>query len=120
MAGGGEQPPFHSGVKTDTSMTEQFLREVAQHLEPGGELRLVANSFLPYESEIQRQIGAVEKLAQDRRFTVYRAFRRGGAGVLPIKSPWGKGRKVMSEKYRVSGCEGPDTVTGKGVRREHL
>ncbi|KPQ29670.1 MAG: 16S rRNA (guanine1207-N2)-methyltransferase [Marinobacter excellens HL-55] len=82
-------PPFHSGVKTDTSMTEQFLREVAQHLEPGGELRLVANSFLPYESEMQRQIGAVEKLAQDRRFTVYRAFRRGGAGVLPIKKPLG-------------------------------
>ncbi|PSF06726.1 class I SAM-dependent methyltransferase [Marinobacter halophilus] len=82
-------PPFHSGVKTDTSMTEQFLREVAQHLEPGGELRLVANNFLPYEGEIQRQIGPVEKLVQDRRFTVYRAFRRGGAGVLPIKKPLG-------------------------------
>lgn len=82
-------PPFHSGVKTDTSMTEQFLREVAQHLEPGGELRLVANNFLPYEGEILRQIGPVEKLVQDRRFTVYRAFRRGGAGVLPIKKPQG-------------------------------
>lgn len=82
-------PPFHSGVKTDTSMTEQFLRDVARHLEPGGELRLVANSFLPYEGEILRQIGPVEKLAQDRRFTVYRAFRRGGAGVLPIKKPLG-------------------------------
>lgn len=82
-------PPFHSGVKTDTSMTEQFLREVAQHLEPGGELRLVANNFLPYEGEILRQIGPPEKLVQDRRFTVYRAFRRGGAGVLPIKKPLG-------------------------------
>lgn len=69
-------PPFHSGVKTDTSMTEQFLREVAAHLAPRGELRLVANSFLPYESVIQRFIGPVEKLAQDRRFTVYRAFNR--------------------------------------------
>lgn len=69
-------PPFHSGVKTDTSMTEQFLREVAAHLAPRGELRLVANNFLPYESVIQRFIGPVEKLAQDRRFTVYRAFNR--------------------------------------------
>lgn len=69
-------PPFHSGVKTDTSMTEQFLRDVAAHLAPRGELRLVANSFLPYESVIQRFIGPVEKLAQDRRFTVYRAFNR--------------------------------------------
>jgi 16S rRNA (guanine1207-N2)-methyltransferase len=71
-------PPFHSGVKTDTSMTEQFLAQVAQHLDAGGELRLVANSFLPYEALIQRYVGPVEKLAQDRRFTVYRAFRKAG------------------------------------------
>ncbi|QFS86560.1 MULTISPECIES: class I SAM-dependent methyltransferase [unclassified Marinobacter] len=76
-------PPFHSGVKTDTSMTEQFLRDVAGHLVPGGELRLVANSFLPYEGDIQRHIGPVERLAQDRRFTVYRAFRRASAGLRP-------------------------------------
>jgi len=69
-------PPFHSGIKTDTSMTEQFLVQVARHLEPGGELRLVANSFLPYEALIDRCVGPVETLAQDRRFTVYRAFRK--------------------------------------------
>jgi 16S rRNA (guanine1207-N2)-methyltransferase len=69
-------PPFHSGVKTDTSMTEQFLAQVARHLEPGGELRLVANSFLPYEALMARYLGPVEKLVQNRRFTVYRAFRR--------------------------------------------
>lgn len=69
-------PPFHSGVKTDTSMTEQFIRQVAQHLVPGGELRLVANSFLPYEALLQQFIGPVQTLAQDKRFTVYRAFQR--------------------------------------------
>ncbi|OZB20728.1 MAG: 16S rRNA methyltransferase [Marinobacter sp. 34-60-7] len=69
-------PPFHSGVKTDTSMTEQFLRQVASHLVSGGELRLVANTFLPYESLIQTCIGPTERLFQDRRFTVYRAIRR--------------------------------------------
>lgn len=69
-------PPFHSGVKTDTSMTENFLREVSRHLKPRGELRLVANSFLPYESMIKRFIGPVERLHEDRRFTVYRAIRR--------------------------------------------
>ncbi|WP_323752129.1 class I SAM-dependent methyltransferase [Marinobacter sp.] len=69
-------PPFHSGVKTDTSMTEQFIRQVARHLVPGGELRLVANSFLPYEALLQRFIGPVQTLAQDKRFTVYRAFQR--------------------------------------------
>lgn len=69
-------PPFHSGVKTDTSMTENFLREVSRHLKSRGELRLVANSFLPYESLIKRFIGPVERLYEDRRFTVYRAVRR--------------------------------------------
>lgn len=69
-------PPFHSGVKTDTSMTEQFLRQVASHLMSGGELRLVANSFLPYESLIKTCIGPTERLFEDRRFTVYRAIRR--------------------------------------------
>ncbi|WP_100639482.1 methyltransferase [Marinobacter salexigens] len=68
-------PPFHTGVKTDTSMTEQFLRGVRGHLQPGGELRLVANSFLPYEALIKRHIGRVERLREDGRFTVYRAFR---------------------------------------------
>ncbi|MEP3587978.1 MAG: class I SAM-dependent methyltransferase [Marinobacter sp.] len=69
-------PPFHSGVKTDTSMTEQFIRQVARHLVPGGELRLVANSFLPYEALMQQFIGPVQTLAQDKRFTVSRAFER--------------------------------------------
>ncbi|HET8848943.1 MAG TPA: class I SAM-dependent methyltransferase [Marinobacter sp.] len=69
-------PPFHSGVRTDTSMTEQFLRQVASHLVAGGELRLVANSFLPYEPLMQRCVGPTERLFQDRRFTVYRAVRR--------------------------------------------
>lgn len=68
-------PPFHTGVKTDTSMTEQFLQDVKRHLQPGGELRLVANSFLPYEALIKRHIGRVERLREDGRFTVYRAFR---------------------------------------------
>lgn len=68
-------PPFHTGVRTDMSMTERFLREVGRHLAPGGEVRLVANSFLPYEPLMKRCIGPVERLREDRRFTVYRAFR---------------------------------------------
>ncbi|MDL0430026.1 class I SAM-dependent methyltransferase [Marinobacter sp. TBZ242] len=68
-------PPFHTGIRTDTSMTEEFLRQVAEHLEPGGELRLVANSFLPYEQLIRRHVGPVRAIAGDRRFTVWSARR---------------------------------------------
>ncbi|WP_165855381.1 class I SAM-dependent methyltransferase [Marinobacter sp. JSM 1782161] len=69
-------PPFHSGVRTDTSMTEAFLRDAARHLLPGGELRIVANSFLPYPELIERHVGPCETLGEDKRFSVYRAFRR--------------------------------------------
>ena len=56
-------------------MTEQFLMGVAKHLEPGGELRLVANAFLPYEALIRRHVGPVRAIAGDRRFTVWCARR---------------------------------------------
>jgi 16S rRNA (guanine1207-N2)-methyltransferase len=69
-------PPFHSGVRTDMTMTERFVRDLASHLEHGGELRLVANNFLPYEALIRRCIGPVERLAVNNKFTVYRAFRQ--------------------------------------------
>lgn len=68
-------PPFHTGVSTDLSMTTAFLQQVADHLLPGGELRLVANRFLPYASLIEQAIGPTRMLRQDRRFTVYSAFR---------------------------------------------
>lgn len=66
-------PPFHTGVRTDTSMTEQFLRDARRHLLPGGELRLVANRFLPYQPLLEKCIGACQTLFEDGRFAVYRA-----------------------------------------------
>lgn len=66
-------PPFHSGVRTDTSMTERFLREARRHLAPGGELRLVANRFLPYQPLLEQCIGECRVLSEDRRFAVYQA-----------------------------------------------
>ena len=68
-------PPFHTGVRTDTSMTETFLRQVRAHLWPGGELRLVANRFLPYVSLLEEGVGPVRILAEDGRFVVYQARR---------------------------------------------
>lgn len=68
-------PPFHSGVKLDTGITERFLTAAAAHLLPGGELRLVANAFLPYQPLIESLIGPCQVLAQDSRFKVYSAIR---------------------------------------------
>ncbi len=68
-------PPFHTGIKTDTSMTVDFLQQVARHLTPGGELRLVANNFLPYPRLIEAHVGPCRVLSKDNRFTVYSANR---------------------------------------------
>lgn len=69
-------PPFHQGVHTDYAATEHLLREAAHHLRPGGELRLVANSFLRYPPLIEQHLGACRVLAERDGFRIYSAKRR--------------------------------------------
>lgn len=66
-------PPFHTGILTDTSVTERFIQGVSRHLVKGGELRLVANRFLPYQALIKRHVGDTKVLAEDNRFVVWSA-----------------------------------------------
>ena len=69
-------PPFHQGVHTQYETTETLLREAAEHLQPGGELRIVANSFLKYPPLIEQHLGPCTVLAERNGFKVYRAIRR--------------------------------------------
>jgi len=69
-------PPFHQGVRTDYRTSEALLSEAALHLLPGGELRLVANSFLRYPPLIEAHLGSCQTLAEDKGFRIYRAQRR--------------------------------------------
>ncbi|WP_257283493.1 class I SAM-dependent methyltransferase [Endozoicomonas sp. SESOKO1] len=66
-------PPFHQGVKTHYEVTELFLAQSRQMLRPGGELRIVANSFLRYPPIIQKAFGHCETLLSKDGFSVYRA-----------------------------------------------
>ena len=66
-------PPFHQGVKTHYAVTEQFLAESASLLNKGGELRIVANSFLRYEPIIVKAFGHCKTLVTKNGFTVYQA-----------------------------------------------
>lgn len=68
-------PPFHQGVKTDRGVTETFLRQVRRYLRPGGELRLVANAFLPYPRLMRETLGPVETLADNGQYRVYSVHR---------------------------------------------
>ena len=69
-------PPFHTGVRTDYSVTEQFIRDVAGQLMVGGELRIVANSFLKYPTQIEQHIGPCQIIAENKKFRVYSAIKR--------------------------------------------
>ena len=66
-------PPFHEGVKTRYDVTEQFLKDCKNHLGKGGQLRIVANSFLKYRPLIEETFGHCEELAKGQGFTIYGA-----------------------------------------------
>lgn len=68
-------PPFHVGVHTDYHATENLLRKAAKHLAKGGELRLVANSFLKYQPLIEEHLGVCAIKAEGQGFRIYRAKR---------------------------------------------
>ncbi|MDH4569374.1 class I SAM-dependent methyltransferase [Pseudomonas sp. BN414] len=68
-------PPFHQGVHTDYQASEDLLREARNHLLPGGELRIVANSFLKYPPLIEYHLGPCQTLAEGDGFRIYRARR---------------------------------------------
>ena len=68
-------PPFHQGVHTSYEASETLLQRAASHLRPGGELRLVANTFLRYPPLIEAHLGRCETLADSDGFRVYRARR---------------------------------------------
>lgn len=68
-------PPFHTGVHTNYEASENLLKKSAEHLRKGGEMRLVANSFLRYQPLIEGALGNCEVRAQDQGFKIYRAVR---------------------------------------------
>ncbi|WP_104202149.1 methyltransferase [Billgrantia saliphila] len=70
-------PPFHQERSIDYGPAGRLIREAPAHLQPGGQLVLVANAFLPYADLLQQAFGGFEILADDRRFRVYRACLAG-------------------------------------------
>jgi len=68
-------PPFHVVLYNDSAATENLLRKAAKHLAKGGELRLVANSFLKYQPLIEEHLGVCAIKAEGQGFRIYRAKR---------------------------------------------
>lgn len=68
-------PPFHDGVRTNYSATEQFLNDAFQKLSIGGALTIVANQFLKYEPIIEKRFGKVTELKRSDGFKILHAKR---------------------------------------------
>ena len=66
-------PPFHSGRAADPGLGQTFLKAAALTLRPSGQLWLVANRHLPYETMLKETFRTVEEAAGDRAFKVLHA-----------------------------------------------
>ncbi|MFD0965365.1 16S rRNA (guanine(1207)-N(2))-methyltransferase RsmC [Seminibacterium arietis] len=64
-------PPFHSGTDTAYRATYELISQAKWHLNPGGELRIVANSFLPYGEMLTQHFGSYRILDNTTKFKVY-------------------------------------------------
>lgn len=66
-------PPFHQGIHTHYSATEDLCRESVKHLKAHGQLLIVANRFLQYEPIIQQHFHQLNKLTEQQGFKVMQA-----------------------------------------------
>lgn len=68
-------PPFHAGRKADPQIGRAFIAAAARVLAPHGQLWLVANRHLPYESALTEAFREVAETGGDSRFKVLHAAR---------------------------------------------
>lgn len=68
-------PPFHTGIKTDYSVTESFIGDCKKYLSSEGSLILVANQFLRYAEILEKQFKSVTLVQQTSKFSLYSCLR---------------------------------------------
>ena len=64
-------PPFHDGIDTAYRAVQDLIAQAKSHLTKGGELRIVANAFLPYPDLLDQAFGRHQLLAKSTKFKVY-------------------------------------------------
>jgi 16S rRNA (guanine1207-N2)-methyltransferase len=66
-------PPFHTRLKTDLSVTQRFIREAGEYLDNLGRLIIVANAFINYFRDLRHCFEDVEVLAENKQYRVIMA-----------------------------------------------
>ncbi|VFP87958.1 16S rRNA (guanine(1207)-N(2))-methyltransferase RsmC [Candidatus Erwinia haradaeae] len=68
-------PPFHSGLKTNLDIAYKLIQDAPKFLYRNGELRIVANSFLPYPKILDDTFGNHQIIVNNQSFKVYRSIK---------------------------------------------
>jgi 16S rRNA (guanine1207-N2)-methyltransferase len=68
-------PPFHTGRAPDPSLGQAFVASAARILAPQGQLWMVANRHLPYETTLSTYFAKTVEVAGDARFKLLHAQR---------------------------------------------
>jgi len=68
-------PPFHTGRSADTDLGRAFIQAAAQIIAPSGQLWMVANRHLAYESTLTACFAQVDEVGGDNRFKILHAAR---------------------------------------------
>lgn len=68
-------PPFHTGRKGEPSLGQDFISAAARLLASHGQLWMVANRHLPYETTLEQKFRDVTEIAGTSKFKVLHAAR---------------------------------------------
>ncbi|MGJ8679188.1 methyltransferase [Paraglaciecola sp.] len=68
-------PPFHTGIQTDYSVTQGFIEQLNKFISNNGDLVLVANRFLRYSELLEKRFGVVNLIEQTSKFSLYQCSR---------------------------------------------
>ncbi len=69
-------PPFHRGRRADPALGRAFIEASARVLAPHGQLWLVANRHLPYETALDTLFRDTTEIGGDSRFKILQAARK--------------------------------------------
>ncbi|WP_136439733.1 class I SAM-dependent methyltransferase [Pacificoceanicola onchidii] len=73
-------PPFHVGRKADPKLGQAFIQSAARALAPHGQLWMVANRHLPYETALENLFREHAEIAGNSKFKILHAAR-------PVRKP---------------------------------
>lgn len=68
-------PPFHSGLKNEYGITQNFIKDAHTKLSKRGTLSMVANRFLPYPEHIEKNYFKFITMCKTNKFCVYQGLK---------------------------------------------